>query len=91
MNQQCETMDASKNESLQTLIDVQVNMLVELEDRIEILGKKLQPLRNTKATDPCPECPMPFTSVINNQLRQNNARISGLINHINLINQEIEL
>ena len=90
-NQQCETEAPCVTENLQSLIDIQTNMLCELEERIEILGKRLSPLRNSRPADPCPEPTVPFTCVVNNLVRENNLRIGRFISHVNLINQEIEL
>ena len=90
-NQERETEAPCVTDSLQSLIDTQTNMLCELEERIEILGKILSPLRNPYPTDPCPEPSVPFTCVVNNLVRENNLRIGRFINHVNLINQEIEL
>jgi len=90
-NQICETMEVRNNESLQSIIDVQTNMLVELDDRMETLGKRLEPLRNATPSDPCPEPSVPSTSVVNNLIRENNLRIGRLISHVNLINRELDL
>jgi hypothetical protein len=90
-NQEYGVTETAINEGTLVIIDTQANMLAELGERLEILGKRLSPLRNSVPCDQYPEPELPFTSLINNHLRQNNQRICGLINHINLINQEIEL
>lgn len=80
-------------ESIQGIIDTQHNLLCELNDRIELLGKTISPVRNIRPSEPCPDKPEPGTegSPVAGELHKNNASIRMMIEAVNSLCAEVQL